>query len=191
MALEQGDQGGKAEMGGKGKRQERQRARDMRYTEAVATCIKGGSYTTELFVRDKDIHKGGAQALGEARSCIGELPNLEPKDEIPPFALILIGPPGDGKGKGFYKSEGESNLEEILEDNIKMGPHLSGKQREELFGLVMDFLDVFSKGACLGKVKGFKAAICTEGPLPTPQQARPTGPMKRKIIDKMINQLLA
>ncbi|RPB17994.1 hypothetical protein L211DRAFT_772084, partial [Terfezia boudieri ATCC MYA-4762] len=72
-----------------------------------------------------------------------------------------------------------------------IGPHLSGKQREELFGLVIDFLDVFSKGTRLGKVKGFKAAIRTEGPLPTPQQARPTGPTKRKIIDETIDQLLA
>ncbi|KAF8434024.1 hypothetical protein BGX38DRAFT_1145983 [Terfezia claveryi] len=106
----------------------------------------------------------------------GELPDPEAEDEIPPFAPILSGLP-----------DKTTKPEEISEEDIKMGGYLSPKQKDKLFGIVLDFLDVFCKGAQLGKVEGFKATVITDSPLPVPQHARPTGPAKRDIIDKTID----
>ncbi|KAF8439658.1 hypothetical protein BGX38DRAFT_1273241 [Terfezia claveryi] len=96
---------------------------------------------------------------------IGELGNAELEEESLPFGPVLGGKPSDAP-------------EIIHREDVKMGSNLTDAQKDELFNVILEHIKVFGKGDRLGKIKDFTASVTTEGPLPAPQQPRPTGPAK-------------
>ena len=86
---------------------------------------------------------------------IGEMGNLEFKEEIPPFAPIPDRLP-------HYPNEN------ISRSDIRMGGDLSQEQQNKLFALIMENIKVFGKGGRIGQVQGYKATIDTEGKIPLP-----------------------
>ena len=144
-------------------------------SEALAFDVTGRELPRQQSITEDELWK--KIKASNSTHTRGDLPDPELEEELPPCAPIPTGLPGD---------------EETLKENdIDMNPALSNNQRAELWELIVEFLDVFTKGSQLGKVISYKASIVTDGKLPPPQHARPTGPVKKQVIDETINQLLA
>ncbi|KAF8439650.1 hypothetical protein BGX38DRAFT_1144652 [Terfezia claveryi] len=117
-------------------------------SESLAFNAEGQENSRQRSITEDELWK----RIGKATTRpYGELPDPKLEDELPLFGPIPTGLP--------EKDDTETNKEKVSKDDVKMGEHLSDAQKEELFGLVLDFLDVFSKGARLSKVKGYKATL--------------------------------
>jgi hypothetical protein len=84
------------------------------------------------------------------------------------------------------------DIETILDSDFMIDPGLSDDRKSDLIGLLRTYIASFSKGARLGKVRGFKANIPLKDGMNAPpaQPNRPQGPAKRQVVDEFIDQML-